>query len=317
VAEAVEGTPERSWLYDWGYRNSLPLLLAGADRTKDQSYFLAGVKSESFRNVLFPIGHLMKNSTKPSMTGAHEINSRPEEEGDEASLDSNVVTVRSIASMASLPTASKKDSMGICFIGKRNFSDFINGYLPQTTKTGNFIDIDTGKIVGQYNTSSYFTVGQGAKISGLSRKWFITKVDKDYDTIYVCSDTHHPSLYSSELYVKLNEFNWICGEIPPPLIFENCLPVLCRIRHLQPLIPSDVIWDRDNQVLVVRFHGAVRAVTAGQMCVIYTAKGTVCLGGGPIWKNGATFLERNCPLPSVLHPSGNNDFSVGRTQISN
>ena len=315
VANAMDNTSttsERSWLYDWGYRNSIPLLLTGADEKKDQSYFLAGVKGEAFRNVLFPIGHLMKNSNMNTTNHVQDL----KKEIKSSWIDTSEYTVRSIASLASLPTANKRDSMGICFIGKRKFSDFVNSYLSQTTRMGQFIDIDTGMIVGRYKTSSYFTIGQGSKISGASRKWFIAKIDKDRDIIYVCSDTHHPSLYSSELYVKLNEFNWICGEVPPPLISGNSMPVFCRIRHLQPLIPSEVIWDRVNQMLIVRFHRAVRAVTAGQMCVLYAANGTVCLGGGAIWKSGETYFERKCPLPKLLHPSGSNDLSVDRIHES-
>jgi tRNA-specific 2-thiouridylase len=200
--------------------------------------------------------------------------------------------------------------MGICFIGKRNFTDFIHGYLPPSTKTGTYIDIDSGAIVGQYHSPSYLTIGQGAKISGASCKWFVAKVDKSQDVIYVCSDTHHPSLYSSELYVKLDDFNWIGGEIPLPLVCGKDMPALCRIRHLQPLITSNIIWDRKNHLLVLHFHNAVRAITPGQTVVIYAAKGVVCLGGGTIWKAGPTFLERNSTLPSVLHPSGHNDLSL-------
>ena len=108
-----------------------PMLIAGADKSKDQSYFLSGVKSEAFRNVIFPLGHLPKR-LKPS-------------KGDRQHNSTRKHSVRDIASKANIPTASKKDSMGICFIGKRNFGNFVSQFLPEPATPGDFIDIDTGK----------------------------------------------------------------------------------------------------------------------------------------------------------------------------
>ena len=145
VEEAIADAPELDWIASWGVasgkgittddRSAAPsLLLAGADLTKDQSYFLCGVDGRAFRNVLFPLGELVKRNDNGSNDSDGRISS-----GD-------VKSVRDIAIEAGLPTASKRESMGICFIGKRSFQSFISQYLPSVPQPGNFIDVDTGEV---------------------------------------------------------------------------------------------------------------------------------------------------------------------------
>ncbi|GFH53036.1 hypothetical protein CTEN210_09512 [Chaetoceros tenuissimus] len=280
------------WIYGWGKDSKdscndvSPLLLAGADLTKDQSYFLCGVHGVKFSNVLFPLGHLNKNI--------------PNQNGDR--------TVRQIAQEYSKSIAQKKESMGICFIGKRNFADFISEYLPEEAVPGDFVDIDTGKVVGRHKGNAFYTIGQGAKISGASCKWFTCSKSKD-GVVFVCNDTHHPSLYSNELYIRRNDFNWIGGGLPQHIKQGSGLHALCRTRHLQPLIPCLVELVDDN-LLRVKFDRPVRGITEGQTASLYVGNGIVCLGGGQILKQGQTYHELGIPLPSKLHPSGNNDRSV-------
>ena len=161
--------------------------------------------------------------------------------------------------------------------------------------------------MGKHDGSVHFTIGQGAKISGASRKWFIAKKDTN-GTVFVCDNTHHPSLYSNELYVRINDFNWIAGELPPPLKEEKSIVVLCRTRHLQPLIPCTL--SLNDTFVVVKFDRPIRAVTPGQTAAIYVGNGLVCLGGGQIWIHGSTYHELGIELPLELHPAGNNDLSV-------
>ena len=139
VEQVTADAPERDWIATWGMgggeSTAAPsLLLAGADRTKDQSYFLCGVNGHAFRNVLFPLGDLRKATTDDTMDG-----------GDALSANNNK-SVRDIAIEAGLPTATKRESMGICFIGKRNFHSFISQYLPSVPRPGNFVDVDTGEV---------------------------------------------------------------------------------------------------------------------------------------------------------------------------
>lgn len=270
------------WLSSWG---SSPLLLSGADETKDQSYFLAGVQGRAFENVLFPLGDLYKKS---------HANSK------------SCVSVRDIAREAQLPTARKPESMGICFVGKRDFGRFIYQYLPEPPEPGVFIDVDTGEIVGQHEGSLLYTVGQGAKISGASQKWFVVGRGTNETEVFVCAGTHHPALYSDTLF--LDEIHWIGGSVPPPLRSEGRMKALCRIRHLQPLASCEI---SGNQTYgwTIHFDHPVRAITPGQLAVLYVGDGLVCLGGGVILEPGASFHEQELDLPAELHPSGHNDLS--------
>lgn len=145
LEEATADMPERDWIATWGMevddgvgsstRSPPSLLLAGADLSKDQSYFLCGVNGQAFRNVLFPLGDLWKT------THGDDIS----DDNDDAKSHNNK-SVRDIADEAGLPTATKRESMGICFIGKRNFQSFISQYLPSMPQPGNFVDVDTGEV---------------------------------------------------------------------------------------------------------------------------------------------------------------------------
>lgn len=145
LEEATADMPERDWIATWGMEvddgvgsssTSAPsLLLAGADLSKDQSYFLCGVNGQAFRNVLFPLGDLLKKT--------HGDDISDENDGTKSQ---NNKSVRDIADEAGLPTATKRESMGICFIGKRNFQSFISQYLPSMPQPGNFVDVDTGEV---------------------------------------------------------------------------------------------------------------------------------------------------------------------------
>jgi len=235
------------WIETWGSKsiskNStlFPLLLAGVDLSKDQSYFLSSVTGEAFRDVLFPLGDLSKQSYTTT-TNDNEI--QKESTYDlMAQASSNITSVREIASFANLSNAKKRESMGICFIGKRRFNHFISDYLTTTPLPGRFVCVETQSTVGTHDGSAMLlTVGQGAKISGASQKWFVC--DKDYSSgdIHVCQGTHHPALYSNELYVIDKDWSWVGMEAPPPLIEGKSVRAHCRIRHLQPLIPCEVKW---------------------------------------------------------------------------
>jgi tRNA U34 2-thiouridine synthase MnmA/TrmU len=232
---------------------------------------------------------------------------------------------------AQIPTAMKKESMGICFIGKRNFGQFVSQYLTEAPAPGNFVDVDTGKIVGRHRGSMHYTIGQGAKISGANTKYFVCGKgfgsSDDVNTVFVCSDTHHPSLYTDELYVDFDRFNWIglnCNDnsrnhIPQPLLDGHTMELLARTRHLQPLASCSIKWDTQlsdsssgGGRLVIKFHQPMRAITPGQIVSFYAGTdGLICLGGGPIRGRGKSFFERGLGLSHfTLHPSGHNDLSL-------
>jgi len=123
--KSIAGRPEEEWILDNNSQH-YPMLLAGADRSKDQSYFLSGVKSEAFHNIIFPLGHLSKSQNQQHHT--------EHDKGDDQYHQQ--LSVRDIAKHANIPTATKRDSMGKCFIGKRNFTNFMSQYISEPSMPG-------------------------------------------------------------------------------------------------------------------------------------------------------------------------------------
>lgn len=281
------------------------ILLAAKDLTKDQTYFLCQTPGASFQNVHFPIGDYIKQNNN------NKYNLHDNGDGNGGGNNS----VRSIAmNQLGLTRISKKrESYGICFIGKRNFQKFIPGYIDkQVLERGNFICVDTGRTVGTHNgtnnTTSLYTIGQRAKISGGQEKWYIVGKYTNKNVIWVCDDTHHPALYSDELYVNVGDMNWIAGDIPQALNDGGRIRVQCRTRHLQPVSDADIYWDAQRSHYTIHFDNPIRAITPGQTIALYVAGGLVCLGGGSICDRGLSHHERGLKLDfnnnsSALPPS--------------
>lgn len=217
-------------------------LVKGADDSKDQTYFLYAVKQEVLKEVLFPIGHLPKKE------------------------------VRRIAREAELPVAEKKDSTGICFIGKRDFREFLSQHLvaePGPFKTGE------GRVVGQHIGLPYYTLGQrkGLAIGGAGEAWFVVGKDLQKNIVYVEQGENHPSLFSSQL--SASSVTWIAD------FLSGEFPFRCRakVRYRQPDQPCDIL-SFDGEKIEVSFLEPQRAVTPGQSIVFY--QGERCLGGAII-----------------------------------
>ena len=147
-------------------------LYKGLDKNKDQSYFLAGVSKEKFKNVLFPVGELTKDK------------------------------VREIAKKYNLKTANKKDSTGICFIGERHFKQFLENYLPN--KPGDIIDIESGNKLGKHYGLMYYTIGQrkGLNLGGNKDKMFVVGKNLDKNVLYVCEGEDNKYLYSTSCIIN-------------------------------------------------------------------------------------------------------------------
>ena len=220
-----------------------PALLRAADENKDQTYFLAAVERRQFERVLFPVGAL----TKPQ--------------------------VRAIAQRAGLPVHRKKDSTGICFIGEREFREFLARYLQPDP--GPIVD-DAGRQIGQHQGLMYYTLGQrrGLGIGGTrgakEAPWYVVAKDPARKALTVSQDPQHPLLMSASL--RTSTFNWLA---PPP---RPGASLQARIRHRQTLQACTVEPAADG--LRVAFATPQRAVVPGQFCVLYD--GTRCLGGGEI-----------------------------------
>ena len=213
-------------------------LLRAKDNNKDQSYFLAYVPKDKFKNVIFPIGDIEK----------------PE--------------VRKIAKELDLATASKKDSTGICFIGERNFSKFLENYLPN--QPGDIINIETKEKVGEHIGLMYYTLGQrrGLNLGGNQDKSYVVEKDLNNNILYVASGDENKYLYSTTAIIE--NFNYLTDLRP-----DKCTT---KFRYRQKDIPVNVEYLSDSMIKLT-YEGA-KAVTPGQYCVLYLDE--ICLGGGII-----------------------------------
>lgn len=215
-------------------------LLKAKDANKDQSYFLALLTQKQLKYSLFPIGNL----TKPE--------------------------VRALAKQAGLPVYNKKDSQGICFIGKVKFKDFIRQFIKP--KPGLIKTVDN-RLVGRHDGLSFYTIGQrhGLGIGG-GAPFYVTAKDKKTNTLYVSTGKYIDKLYSK--IIMANKISWINGW-PPKLPF-SCQ---ARIRYRQPLVSCRVIKKSSDKIRV-SFSRPQRAVTPGQFIVFYKAR--KMLGGAVI-----------------------------------
>ncbi|TMW67783.1 hypothetical protein Poli38472_007455 [Pythium oligandrum] len=265
-----------------------PMLFAATDESKDQSYFLSSVAGSAFRRVLFPLGELCKTQ------------------------------VRQIATENDLITASKKDSVGICFIGKRNFADFIHQYIPK--QQGFFVTVD-GEQMYQHNGFTAYTVGQGARLQGMNEKWFVVGKRKRDHSVIVAAGTKHPALFTDSLFASSKAFNWIAGELPEELRRTGQLRCFYRVRYRQKLGECTISLvshshalehaselqdgsleasetdesDPSTAFLRVDFDLPQRGVTPQQALVLYREDG-LCYGGGPIAIAGRSYHELKKPL---------------------
>lgn len=212
-------------------------LLRGVDKEKDQSYFLYTLKGPILEKVLFPIGHLTKKE------------------------------VRRIAQENNLVTHAKKDSTGICFIGKRNFKEFLSKYLAITP--GDFENLK-GDVIGRHDGCAYYTIGQrkGLKIGGPGEAWFVVAKDISRNVVII-EQGEHPKLYGKELVAT--DISWV-NEVELPL---KCS---AKIRYRHP--DAECFVSLEDKTLHVTFCAAQKAITPRQSIVFY--KDEICLGGAMI-----------------------------------
>jgi tRNA-specific 2-thiouridylase len=211
-------------------------LLKAVDANKDQTYFLYRVTGEALSKALFPLGDL----TKPR--------------------------VREMAKERGLYTAGKKDSQGICFVGKVGIRDFLSQYVQQTP--GNVIDKQSGKVLGRHDGAIFYTLGQrhGLDLGG-GLPYYVVGKDMDKNEVYITTDLNDASLWKNS--VQLSSVHWI-NQTPAEGEYE------IRVRHRAPLVKAQLRYQDDKVLLDL--DNAERAVAPGQSVVIY--QGDICLGGG-------------------------------------
>ncbi|HEX5664221.1 MAG TPA: tRNA 2-thiouridine(34) synthase MnmA [Xanthomonadaceae bacterium] len=231
-------------------------LLRAVDRDKDQSYFLHQLGQEQLAVTRFPLGDLRK----------------PE--------------VRRLAQEAGLPTATKKDSTGICFIGERDFREFLGRYLP--ARPGEIRD-PQGRVLGEHPGVFYFTLGQrgGLQLGGVRGRdpapWYVVGKDVEHNVLVVDQGPDSPLLQSRSLWSE--PAHWIAGA--PPAARFACT---AQTRYRQQDVACEVAVDPRDGSVQVRFSSAQRAVTPGQSVVFY--EGEVCLGGAVIAATDAPLEAR-------------------------
>lgn len=248
-------------------------LLAGADKNKDQSYFLCQLTQEQLKYALFPIGHLQKPQ------------------------------VREIAQQQKLATAKRKDSQGICFVGKVDLPVFLQQQL--ASKQGNIHEIlpswskyalrdgetdieklaepysytvRDGKKIGTHNGAHFYTIGQrkGLGIGGRKESLFILATDVKENVIYVGEGDSHPGLYRKALKILPEEVHWVDGN--DTMRVGESREYMVRIRYRQPLQQAELIYREDGLYLL--FAQPQRGIAAGQFAAWYD--GEVLVGSGVI-----------------------------------
>ncbi|MFP5470295.1 MAG: tRNA 2-thiouridine(34) synthase MnmA [Bacteroidia bacterium] len=246
-------------------------LLAGADNNKDQSYFLCQLNQEQLSKALFPIGHLQK------------------------------AEVRQIAKEQGLATAEKKDSQGLCFVGKISLPDFLQQQLKP--KQGDIIEIPNdfeaytvpknsleeqaapfvyktsdGKKVGEHQGAHYFTIGQrkGLHVGGTPEPLFVIATDVNENIIYVGQSEEHKGLYRKALFIKNEDIHWLRDD--EQLTVNESKEFDVRIRYRQALQKA-TLHQKENG-LYIAFATLQRGITPGQFAAWYA--GNELMGSGVI-----------------------------------
>lgn len=208
-------------------------LLRAKDETKDQTYFLYRVDSPALTKTLFPLGDFLKSE------------------------------VREMAKERGLYTASKKESMGICFVGQVGIREFLSQYVE--TKPGDIVDKQTGEVIGRHDGAIFYTLGQrhGLDVGG-GMPYYVVGKDMSHNVVYVSQNINDDNIWRRQ--VEVENLHWI-NETPQP---NEALHV--RIRHRAPLVKGTL----DHNGLSL--DEPQRAVTSGQSVVFY--RDEICLGGG-------------------------------------
>jgi tRNA-specific 2-thiouridylase len=216
-------------------------LLKGVDAQKDQSYFLYAINANVLNDVIFPIGHLEKSE------------------------------VRNMAEKYQFLNAKKKDSTGICFIGERDFSQFLQGYIQQSK--GEFKTLD-GESIGQHQGSVFYTRGQrkGLGLGGQGDPWYVVDKDLETNTVFVHRGKNHPQLFNQVFYI--DELNGLHENF-----FKSQYRCSAKIRYRQD-DQGCVVEQISDQQLRITFDEPQWAGSIKQSIVLYDQK--ICLGGGQI-----------------------------------
>jgi tRNA-specific 2-thiouridylase len=220
-------------------RKNVFSLYEAKDKNKDQSYFLWTLTQNQLKHCLFPIGDYLK------------------------------AQVREIARKAGLPTAEKKDSQGICFLGKVTLADFLKDYIPAEKGV---VLTTAGKRVGEHEGAGFYTIGQRhVGVGGMQKPHYVAEKDLKTNTVVVAEGNDNPALYRRE--IEITDLNFI-----NPSFSEG--KILVRVRYRQPLV-SAKLYKLSPTTYNLKFDQPVKFVAPGQSAVLYSENGEL-LGGSVI-----------------------------------
>lgn len=243
-------------------------LLRGMDPVKDQSFFLSQVGQAALQRTLFPLGEATKGQVKAMARslGLHRV-------------------------------ANKKESMGMCFIGKQDFQSFIEKYVEP--KRGTFVDIETGKVVGSHSGVHAWTLGQRCHLGGLRSAYFVARLCPITQQILVAPGRDHPALHWREVRTRMP--HWIrlplVGGAGP-----SSARCLFKSQHRDPPVPCTVAEGSDGG-LTVSLDRHKRAISPGQFAVFYGEDGQ-CFGSAKITELGPSLYEERLSFHSTAKSKG-------------
>ncbi|XP_018404640.1 PREDICTED: mitochondrial tRNA-specific 2-thiouridylase 1-like [Cyphomyrmex costatus] len=229
-------------------------LLQAQDSNKDQTFFLSQIPQQTLRHCMFPLGNYLKNHVKLMATQA-----------------------------GLCQIVRKKESMGLCFVGKRDFQDFISEYIAD--KPGDYIDLDSGLLIGKHDGIHKWTIGQRCKIAGCLKPYYVFSKDHGSNTITVVAGTTHSALYTNFLITE--KIYWISEEPCELRQTNSVLNCNFRFQHRNPLIACRV-YKMSSDRLFIRLAAPLRAITKGQYAVLYS--GEECLGSSMISYAGPSYF---------------------------
>ncbi len=235
-------------------RNGKMWLGTAKDPVKDQTDFLAQLSYEQLKHTLFPIGHLMKEE------------------------------VRQIAIDAKLPSAKRKDSQGICFLGKINYNEFIRRFMGE--QEGKIIDIETNKVIGTHRGYWFHTIGQRKGLGLSGGPWFVVKKNIRKNIVFVANGWDTQLQYGHDF--RLADFHFITEPLPiasPPAPLRGegrteALPIQFKVRHVDHFMPGVITLDDEGYH--VHSDAPIQGIAPGQFGCIYDADAKVCYGSGEI-----------------------------------
>jgi tRNA-specific 2-thiouridylase len=227
--------------------NGATWLSTAKDPLKDQTDFLGQITNLQIAKLMFPIGHLLKSE------------------------------VRTIAAEQKLPSALRKDSQGICFLGKINYNQFIERYLGR--RTGKIVELETGKVLGTHNGYWFHTIGQRKGLGLSGGPWFVIQKDVEQNLVYVSNGYDPETQYGRS--IGMQGFHFITQD--PWGAFDDAREITFKIRHTPEFTPG--LIRRTGDFYHIHSLHKIQGIAPGQFAVVYDQHRHLCFGSGMIISN--------------------------------